>query len=211
MENFWINLNFWRTVIASFCFFFVSLARANDTYCFIHFWCCFCLTVMNKFLCFAKRRRLEEGKKKKNVLLLMLFLRNGSALVVDSRGKKRKNVSDFRRKKKERGIFGVRSLKMFFLFFIPFACFWIRSMASTCKFLLAWWRKCDELFFSFSFHLRRNLFNSQLVEIEFQAFKIPLSTYDGERHSRWMMSHWTKNNMKKSAIVSLNLFNNKQV
>lgn len=44
MENFRINLNFPRTLISN------SQALLRDTYCFIHFWCCFCLTVMNKFL-----------------------------------------------------------------------------------------------------------------------------------------------------------------
>lgn len=34
----------------------------RDTYCFIHFWCCFCLTVMNKFLLLCRGTR---GWKKK--------------------------------------------------------------------------------------------------------------------------------------------------
>lgn len=56
----------------------------RDTYCFIHFWCCFCLTVMNKFLLLCRGTR----GWKKSVLLLMLLVESGET---------QKNVSDFTR------------------------------------------------------------------------------------------------------------------
>lgn len=50
----------------------------HDTYCFIHFWCCFCLTVMNKFLSSARCTVTAKARGEWNLFCWWYFISNVS-------------------------------------------------------------------------------------------------------------------------------------